>query len=94
MSEENEIYLESINNLTEIVSNRLLDEFLNLPEDLQKNIVLIKVAELLLANILCHVAKDNDELAEITQQELVELKELITDCAISGFAAKFTNNKH
>ena len=94
MSDENELYLQTINTLTEIVSDRLLEEFLKLPEKIQKNVILIKVAELLLANILCHVAKSNEELTDITTQELVELKELISDCAMTGFANKFGKQTH
>ncbi len=94
MTLEDEMFLDTINQLTETVSNRLLEDFLKLPDDLQKNVVLVKVAELLLANILCHIATDKKELDEIIEQQVVEMKELIADCAATGFAHKFSSSTH
>ncbi len=73
MSEEiqDEMILNAINNITEKLSKMLLREFLKLPPELQMNLVMIKSAQLLLANILCHVANDNDELKKIWMNRMV-----------------------
>ena len=84
----------AINNITEKISNQLLEEFLKLPHNLQKNVVPIKSAQLLLANILCSVAETKEELDQLSNYQLDELKHLITDCAMTGFAKKFGVIKH
>ena len=84
----------AINNITEKLSNLLLQEFLKLPKELQINIVLIKSAQLLLANILCHVATNREELESIADDQGVEMKELTFSCAYTGFSDKFDINKH
>lgn len=84
----------AINSLTEEVSNALLKKFLKLPEELQINIVLIKSAQLLLANVLCQIASDKEELEKIVELQGIEMKELIFNCAFSGFSDKFEVNKH
>jgi hypothetical protein len=89
-----ELIANTINNLTERVSQVLLEEFLKLPGDLQLNVVLIKTAQLLLANILCHVASTNEELEKIAGEQGVEVKELTINCALSAFTDKFDSPKH
>jgi hypothetical protein len=91
---ENEKLVNAINHLTEKLSVVLLDEFLQLPDDQQKNIVLIKATQLLLANVLCQVAVDKPELDTITDLQADELKELISDCIATGFADKFSQSRH
>lgn len=86
--------VDAINSITEKISNQLLEEFLQLPHQLQKNVVPIKSAQLLLANILCSVAENKDELDELSNRQLDELKILISDCAMTGFAKKFGILKH
>lgn len=86
---ENELYAEAINNITEQLSEILLKEFSKLPSDLQKGLVLIKSSQLLLANVLCQVAMNKDELEEIAAAQGEEMRELIFDCAVIGFAKKF-----
>lgn len=95
MSDEpHEVLTDAINNLTQSVSNALLQEFLKLPNELQVNVVLIKSAQLLLANVLCHVALNKEELENIADAQGLELKELTLNCAASGFEAKFQVEKH
>ena len=91
---QDELITNAINNLTEKLSKLLLKEFLKLPTELQMNIVLIKSAQLLLANILCHVATSKEELEKIANAQGTELSELIFNCAFTGFADKFDINKH
>jgi hypothetical protein len=91
---ENEKLVNAINHLTEKLSVVLLDEFLQLPDDQQKNIDLIKATQLLLANVLCQVAVDKPELDTITDLQADELKELISDCIATGFADKFSQSRH
>jgi hypothetical protein len=85
---------EAINILTEKLSKVLLEEFLALPAELHINVVLIKIAQLLLANILCQVAENSEELNKISALQGPELKELASHCAIAGFSDKFDLNKH
>jgi hypothetical protein len=94
MLNDNEMFINAINKITEKLSQELLTQFLKLPKDAQLNIVLIKSAQLLLANILCQVAQNKNELEEIANQQCIELKELIFDCAMTGFSQKFESNKH
>jgi hypothetical protein len=54
----------------------------------------MKSAQLLLANILCHIAVNKNELENLANDQGVELKELTMNCAISGFGDKFEENKH
>lgn len=91
---QDESIADAINAITGKISNMLLQEFLNLPKELQINIVLIKSAQLLLANILCHVATTKEELENITEDQGVEIKELTFNCAFTGFSDKFDVNKH
>jgi hypothetical protein len=91
---ENEKLIQAINVLTEKTSAVLLDSFLDLGEDQQKNIVLIKASQLLLANVLCQVASDKEELDTIADMQGEEIKELISDCVTTGFAEKFSPIKH
>ncbi len=93
-NDENEKLIQAINHLTEKVSEKLLDEFLDLSEDTQKNIVLIKAAQLLLANVLCQVAVDKEELDTIVNLQADEIKEIVDDCVSTGFADKFLPHKH
>lgn len=85
---------DAINTITEKLSNVILQEFLKLPKELQINIVLIKSSQLLLANILCHIASTKEELENISDTQGMEMKELIFNCAFTGFADKFDINKH
>ena len=96
MPDENqdELITDAINNITEKLSKVLLKEFLKLPKDLQVNVVLIKSAQLLLANILCHIAMTKEELENIANEQGPEMKELIANCAFTGFAHKFDANTH
>jgi len=91
---QDESITNAINNVTEKLSGVLLQEFLKLPKELQINIVLIKSAQLLLANILCHVATTKEELENIADDQGVEMKELTFNCALTGFSDKFDINKH
>ena len=84
----------AINTITEKLSHTLLQEFLNLPQELQVNIILIKSSQLLLSNILCNIASTTDELEKISAAQGEEMKELIFNCALTGFANKFDINKH
>lgn len=91
---QDEVIANAINTLTEKISRLLLDEFLKLPDELQINLVLIKTAQLLLANILCHVATSRIELEKIVSEQGEELKDLTFSCAFSGFPGKFEGHKH
>jgi len=85
---------DAINQLTGKVSNTLLEEFRQLPDDVQLNIVLIKTVQLLLANVLCHVAVNRDELENIVNAQGDEIKELTYTCASTAFTDKFDMSKH
>lgn len=87
--DENELFADAINNITEKLSAELIKEYSKLPADLQKGLVLIKSAQLLLANVLCQVAIDRDELEMIAQEQGAEMNQLIFDCAVIGFSSKF-----
>lgn len=91
---QEELITNAINTLTENLSKVLLQEFLKLPTELQMNIILIKSAQLLLANILCHVATSKNELEKVVDEQGVEMKELTFNCAFTGFSDKFDFNKH
>lgn len=91
---QDESITNEINNITEKLSNALLQEFLSLPKELQLNIILIKSAQLLLANILCHVATTKEELEYIADGQGIEIKELTFNCAFTGFSDKFDLKKH
>lgn len=89
-----ELISDAINGLTEKVSKVLLREFLKLPSDFQLNIVMIKAAQLLLSNVLCHVASNMDELESVIGEQAEDLKELTLNCAAAGFPEKFAIQKH
>lgn len=89
-----ELMTNAINSITEQVSDILLQEFLKLPKELRMNIILIKSAQLLLSNVLCHVAMDNSELDKIIHDQGDEIKELTYNCAFTAFANKFNLHKH
>jgi hypothetical protein len=72
----------------------LLREFLKLPPDYQLNIVMIKSAQLLLSNVLCHVADNMYELEGIIGEQADDLKELTQNCAAAAFPEKFAIQKH
>jgi hypothetical protein len=91
---QDELITNAINAITENLSKMLLQEFLKLPKELQMNIILIKSAQLLLANILCHVATNKEELEKISDEQGLEIKELTFNCAFTGFSNKFNLNKH
>jgi hypothetical protein len=91
---QDELITNAINNITEKLSSELIKEFLKLPTELQINMILIKTAQLLLANILCHVATTLEELKSIADGQGIEIKELTLNCAFSGFSNKFNINKH
>lgn len=91
---EDELITNAINHLTEKMSNVLLKEFLKLPKELQLNIVLIKSTQLLLANVLCQVAGNKDELDKIIDAQGEEIKELTINCLVTGFSDKYNVNKH
>lgn len=89
-----ELFAEAINNIAEKMSAGLLQEYMQLPEELQKSIVLIKAVQLVLANILCQIAITKEELDEIANQQGADIKELIYDCAMTAFAKKFSMSNH
>lgn len=91
---EDELITNAINQLTEKISSVLLQEFLELSNELQLNIVLIKTAQLLLANVLCQVAGNKYELHKIIDSQGEEIKELTLNCSFTGFSEKFNVNKH
>ena len=91
---EDELITNAINHLTEKISHVLLQEFLNLSNELQLNIVLIKSAQLLLANVLCQVAGNKDELNKIIDAQGEEIKELTINCSFTGFSDKYNVNRH
>lgn len=91
---QDECITNAINAITDRLSKVLLQEFLNLKTELRLNIILIKSAQLLLSNILCHVATNKEELEKISNEQGIQLKELIFNCAFTGFANKFDLNKH
>lgn len=94
MDKNDELITDAINTITEKLSKVLLDDFLQLPKELQLNIILIKSAQLLLANILCHVADNKEELEKISDDQGLELKDLTFNCAFMAFTHKFDLNKH
>lgn len=96
MAEEHqdELLAVAINTITEKASKILLDEFLKLPADMQLNLVLIKAAQLLLANVLCQVVQNEEELNRILEDQGPEIKFLTLDCAHSAFPEKFPSRKH
>lgn len=85
---------DAINSLTSDVSNALLEGFNQLPQDLQLNVVMIKTVQLLLANVLCHVAQNKQEFDDIVTVQGSEISELAYTCANVAFAAKFGIEKH
>lgn len=85
---------DAINGLTSIVSNALLEGFNELPNDLQLNVVMIKTVQLLMANVLCHVAANKQEFDDIVTVQGSEIAELSYACAQTAFAEKFGLNKH
>jgi|GEM_PF-1931108 hypothetical protein len=89
-----ELITNAINAVTEKLSNTLLEQFLKLPEELRISLLLVKSSQLLLANVLCHVASNNEELEKIVALQDAEIKELTFNCAYSGFADKFSIDKH
>src|SRR5438309_2261067 len=91
---QDDLVTNAINTITEELSVLLLQEFLKLPQDMQINLILIKSAQLLLANILCHVATNKDELEKIASEQGEEIKELTLTCALTGFSDKFDINTH
>lgn len=91
---EDELITNAINNITEKLSVLLLNEFLKLPTKHQINLILMKSSQLLLANILCQIAVNRDELAEIIDNQATEIKELTLNCAFTGFFEKFEMIKH
>jgi hypothetical protein len=92
--DQEEPITQAINTITEKLGNLLLKEFMQLPEELHLNVILIKSSQLLLANVLCHVAANKTELTDLADHQAVEVKELTFNCAFSGFANKFEVNKH
>lgn len=91
---QDESITDAINTITDKLSKVLLEEFLKLPTELQINIILIKSSQLLLANILCHVTANKEELEKISNDQGAEIKELTFHCAFTGFSDKFDLNKH
>lgn len=89
-----ESLIAAINDITETVSQHMLAEFLKLPKETRTNLVLIKSAQLLLANILCQVAEQNEELEGLIEIQGEEIKELTFTCAYTAFARKFNLNMH
>lgn len=94
MDEEQLALIDAINSINESVSQEMLKKFLSLPSSQRTNLVLIKSSQLLLANVLCQVAANEEELHELLSAQELELKELTLDCAMSGYGEKFQFNKH
>lgn len=91
---QDELITDAINNITQKLGDLLLKEFLDLPDDLQINLILIKSSQLLLANILCQVASNKKELSKITEDQATELKDLTLTCAFTAFSNKFEGSRH
>lgn len=89
-----DVITDTINYLTEKISRLLLDEFLKLDKTLQINLVLIKSSQLLLANVLCQVASNIDQLHDLLNAQITEIKNLTINCAYTGFTEKFKVIKH
>lgn len=85
---------DAINDLTDKVSNVLLKEYMDLPQDMQIGLVLIQTSQLLLANVLCHVALNAEELEGLISEQSSEIRELTLHCARAGFSDKFHFEKH
>lgn len=85
---------DAINDLTDKVSTVLLKEYMDLPQEMQIGLVLIQTTQLLLANILCHVALNADELQGLINEQSDEIRELTMHCAHAGFGDKFKFEKH
>lgn len=85
---------DAINELTSSISDALLEGFNQLPQDLQLNVVMIKTVQLLLANVLCHVAQSKAEFDDIVTVQGAEITDLAYACANTAFAGKFGINKH
>lgn len=85
---------DAINSLTSTVSDALLESFNQLPQDMQLNVVMVKTVQLLLANVLCHVAVNRQEFDEIVALQGEEITELAYTCANTAFAGKFGLEKH
>ena len=85
---------DAINNITSSLSKLLLNEFLKLPKELQIGLVLTRTTQLLMANILCQVADSNNELDQLMNEHISELKDLTLKCAAVGYAKKFNISKH
>jgi hypothetical protein len=83
-----------VNHLTAKISEVLQVEFNKLPADMQLNIVMIKTVQLLMANVLCHVAADKEELDQLLSIQGEEIAELTRMCANMAFTEKFGLNKH
>lgn len=89
-----EMVSDAINMITERASRVVIDEFVKLPSDLQMNVVLVKSAQLLLANVLCQVASNMEELDALLETQSDDMKELTMSCAVSAFTDKFSINTH
>lgn len=89
-----ELITNAINKITEKTSQILLNEFLKLPKELQLNIILIKSSQLLLANVLCQIAENTEELNKIIEAQGEDIKELTINCSYTGFYEKFDMHKH
>lgn len=86
---KDELYADAINGITEKLSHEIIKEYSKLPEELQKGLVLIKSSQLLLANVLCQIAMNREELDELASLQGEEMQNLIMDCAMIGYADKF-----
>lgn len=84
----------AINNITGKVSEVMLQEYMKLPADIQIGLILIKSTQLLLANVLCQIAADHDELNKLMDEQAEDIKELTHTCAHTGFADKFKTHTH
>ncbi len=86
---ESDELADAINDMAEKVSKTLLKEYMALPKELQIGLVLIRTTQLILSNILCHVAMDIEELTKLADEQGEEIKDLTQTCATSGFSDKF-----
>ncbi len=92
--DQNELFAEAINTITAKLCDELLKEFSKLSPELQKGLVLIKSSQLMLANVLCHIALNKKELEDLISTQGQEIKDLTWDCMVTGFAKKFEVMEH
>ena len=86
--------IDIINIITSQLSKTLLTEFLKLPKEARTGLVLVKSAQLLMANSLCQVVDSKDELEQLIAEHTAEIKTLTLKCAQIGFSRILSSVKH